>query len=80
MTEVRKLFDVNFFGHMAMTHEFLPLLLAASDACIVNIASLAGMMPVPYNSAYNASKAALLSFGDTLRVELSPFKYAYYFL
>lgn len=78
MDEVRKLFDVNLFGHMAMVHEFLPLLLAANNACVVQISSLAGMMPVPFNCAYNASKAALLSFGDTLRVELAPFGYVYF--
>lgn len=73
MDRVRALFDVNLFGAMSLVQEFLPLLIASGDARIVQISSLAGLMPVPFNSAYNASKAALLSFGDTLRVELSPF-------
>jgi len=73
MEQVRKLFEVNFFGIMTMVQEFLPLLMASTKPCIVQIASLAGLMPVPFNCAYNASKAALLSYGDTLRVELAPF-------
>lgn len=73
MDRVRAVFDVNLFGAMTVAHEFLPLLLAAGDARIVQMSSLAGLMPVPFNSAYNTSKAALLSFGDTLRVELKPF-------
>lgn len=74
MDRVRAVFDVNLFGAMTVVHEFLSLLLAAGDARIVQMSSLAGLMPVPFNSAYNTSKAALLSFGDTLRVELKPFK------
>ena len=62
---------------MSLVQEFLPLLIASGDARIVQISSLAGLMPVPFNRAYNASKAVLLSFGDTLRVELASFKYAF---
>ncbi|ETW84895.1 hypothetical protein HETIRDRAFT_311634, partial [Heterobasidion irregulare TC 32-1] len=72
MDRVRAVFDVNLFGAMTAVHEFLPLLLATGDSRIVQMSSLAGLMPVPFNSAYNTSKAALLSYGDTLRVELAP--------
>ncbi|KAG7099928.1 hypothetical protein E1B28_001721 [Marasmius oreades] len=74
MARVRQLYDVNFFGALEMVHVFLPLLLASNDACVAQISSLAALMPVPFNAVYNSSKAALLSFGDTLRVEMSPFK------
>ncbi|KAF5382349.1 hypothetical protein D9757_012708 [Collybiopsis confluens] len=73
MERIRQLYDVNLFGAMTMVQEFLPLLLKSQNARIINIASLAGLMPVPFNSGYNSSKAALLSYGDTLRVELAPF-------
>ena len=43
------------------------------EATIVQIGSLAGMMPYVFGSVYNASKAALHGFSDTLRVELAPF-------
>lgn len=49
MERVKKLFEVNLFGHMTMVHEFMPLLLASNGACIVQISSLAGLMPVPFN-------------------------------
>ena len=78
MSKVRALFDVNLFAVMEMVHVFLPLLLKSNEGRVVQIGSLAGLMPVPFGAAYNASKAALHSFGDTLRVELAPFKYVLY--
>ncbi|CAK5271519.1 unnamed protein product [Mycena citricolor] len=56
-----------------MVNEFLPLLMASGDGRIVNIGSIAGVMPYPFGSAYNASKAALHAYGNTLRIELAPF-------
>ncbi|KAJ7593188.1 hypothetical protein C8J56DRAFT_930571 [Mycena floridula] len=76
MTRVKEVFEVNLFGAMLMVKTFLPMLLvcASEDARVVHIGSLAGVMPVPFGPAYNASKAALHSYADTLRVELAPFK------
>ncbi|KAJ7270639.1 NAD(P)-binding protein [Mycena haematopus] len=71
--EVQGMFDVNVFGVMRMVQEFAPLLIASGDGRIVNIGSISGVMPYPFGSAYNASKAALHSFGNTLRLELAPF-------
>lgn len=62
---------------MRMVQEFVHLLIAASGT-IVNIGSIAAIMPFAFGSAYNASKGALHSYADTLRVELKPFKYALY--
>ncbi|THH14041.1 hypothetical protein EW146_g6252 [Bondarzewia mesenterica] len=73
LDEVKSLFNVNLFAVMEMVQQFLPLLLASADARIVQLGSLAGVMPVPFGAAYNASKAALHYYGDTLRVELAPF-------
>ncbi|KAA1470934.1 NAD(P)-binding protein, partial [Dentipellis sp. KUC8613] len=71
--EVKKLFDVNVFGTMAMIEEFVHLLLASQDGRIANIGSIAGMMTLPFGSAYSASKAALHAYSDALRAELAPF-------
>ena len=76
MKKVRQLFDINVIGHYAVTRAFIPLLIAAKDACIVNIASLAAVVPFPFNSVYASTKGALISFGDTIRLELAPFGYA----
>ncbi|KAK7038401.1 short chain dehydrogenase reductase [Favolaschia claudopus] len=73
MSEMRSLFELNVFAHMSMVQEFIHLLMAGDNACIVNIGSGAGLCAIPLQSGYNASKAALHSFSDTLRVELEPF-------
>jgi len=62
----------NLFSVMLLCKEFAPLLVAARGK-IVNIGSIAGLFPYAFGSVYNASKAALHSYGDTLRVEMVPF-------
>ncbi|KAF7369808.1 Arabinanase/levansucrase/invertase superfamily protein [Mycena venus] len=71
--EVKAMFEVNVFGVIRMVQEFAPLLIASGDGRIVNIGSISGVMPYPFGSSYNASKAALHSYGNTLRLELAPF-------
>jgi len=56
---------------MRMCQEFAPLLIEAKGT-IVQIGSLAGVMPYVFGSTYNASKAALHAYSNTLRVELAP--------
>jgi NAD(P)-dependent dehydrogenase (short-subunit alcohol dehydrogenase family) len=68
---MRNLMDVNFFGHVAMTKTFLPLLVTKRDSRVVNICSVAGFISGPGNSAYSASKYALESFSDCLRREMA---------
>ncbi|KAL1648861.1 NADPH-dependent 1-acyl dihydroxyacetone phosphate reductase [Diplodia intermedia] len=71
-SEVQQTFEVNVFSVMRMCQEFAPLLIEAKGT-IVQIGSLAGVMPYVFGSVYNASKAALHAYSNTLRVELSPF-------
>lgn len=73
MDEVKAMFDVNVFAVMSMIQSFTKLLIASGDARIVNIGSIAGVMPYPFGSTYNASKAAVHAYSDTLRLELAPF-------
>ena len=68
---MRTLMDVNFFGHVAMTKTFLPLLVAKRDSRVVNVCSIAGFISGPANSAYSTSKHALESFSDCLRREMA---------
>lgn len=72
MELLRKVMDVNFFGHVAMTKKFLPLLITKRDSRVVNICSVAGYLAAPGMSAYCASKYALESFSDCLRREMFP--------
>ncbi|KAK3675361.1 NADPH-dependent 1-acyl dihydroxyacetone phosphate reductase [Recurvomyces mirabilis] len=72
MDEIRDVFETNVFAVMNMCQAFAPLLIA-SKGTIVQIGSLAAVMPYVFGSVYNASKGALHSYTDTLRVELAPF-------
>ena len=70
--EAKKIFDVNVFAIMRLCQVFAPLLITAHGT-IVMIGSLAGVIPYVFGSVYNASKAALHAYANTLRVELAPF-------
>ncbi len=67
----KKIFDVNFFGLIAVTQAFVPFLIA-SKGTIINIGSVAGLTPVLWQPYYNASKAAVNLLTDQLRLELAP--------
>ena len=74
----RDLFDTNFFGALSVIQAFLPLLMTAANSSsnppmIVNNTSIVGVIPIPFQGVYNASKAALASLTDTLRLELQGF-------
>ncbi|KAI0157812.1 putative short-chain dehydrogenase/reductase [Xylariaceae sp. FL1272] len=77
LDEARKIFEVNVVGTLAVCQAFTPLLAATAraglPARIVNIGSVTSRMQVPWQGIYNASKAALHSMNDTLRIELAPF-------
>lgn len=64
------LFDINFQGVVNGTRAFLPILVAQNDGVIVNTSSVYGLLGMPYQSAYCASKFAVRGFTDALRQEL----------
>ncbi|KAI0154651.1 NAD(P)-binding protein [Xylariaceae sp. FL1272] len=68
----QRMFDVNLFGPMRMVRTFHGMIIRAQGS-IVNIGSIGGIIPFLYGSSYNASKAALSHWGNTLRVEMAPF-------
>lgn len=70
--EVQQTFEVNVFAVMRICQAFAPLLIR-SKGTIVQIGSLAAVIPYVFGSVYNASKAALHAYSNTLRVELAPF-------
>ena len=67
--EIRRQFEVNVFGALAFVQAFLPQL-RVSRGRIVLVGSISGRLGVPFIASYSASKAALRSFADALRVEL----------
>lgn len=69
MAEWRRQFEVNFFGHVAMTQALLPALLDGTGT-VVNISSLGGRVALPTYGAYAGSKFALEAVSDALRREV----------
>ena len=69
---IRHEFDVNVFGSLAVINAFLPALRRARGR-IVQIGSVTGKFPLPFNGPSSASKAALEAFADVYRAELKPF-------
>ncbi|CZT15777.1 related to estradiol 17 beta-dehydrogenase [Ramularia collo-cygni] len=74
--EAKDLFDINVWGHLAITQAFLPLLRKSPKAMIVNHTSIGASLIIPFQAVYNASKAAMSTFTQTLRIELQPFDIA----
>ena len=68
--DFHKVFGVNFYGTVHMVKEFLPFLMKRSEAQILNISSMGGYVPVPGQTIYGASKAAIKLFSEGLRSEL----------
>ncbi len=70
---LRAQFDTNVFGLMAVTRAFVPAMIRKRRGRIVNVGSIAGRLTMPFMGAYNASKFAVESLSDALRMELHPF-------
>jgi len=68
--DIMRVMEVNFFGTMLMTRAFLPHLLERPEGLIVNISSMGGFLPVPGQTIYGASKAAVKLFTEGLASEL----------
>jgi NAD(P)-dependent dehydrogenase (short-subunit alcohol dehydrogenase family) len=71
LDEVRREYDVNFFGAIAVTQAFIPLLRRARGR-IVNMSSIGGMVSAPFVAPYASTKFALEALSDSLRMELAP--------
>lgn len=68
--DIHRIFNVNYFGTVQMVKEFLPLLMKRPEAQILNISSMGSYVPVPGQTIYGASKAAIKLFTEGLRMEL----------
>ncbi len=67
---IEKVMNVNFYGTLYMTKAFLPILLERPEAHLVNVSSMGGFLPVPGQSVYGASKAAVKLLTEGLYAEL----------
>jgi len=67
---IERVMNVNFYGTLYMTKAFLPHLLQRPEAYLVNVSSMGGFLPVPGQSIYGASKAAVKLLTEGLYAEL----------
>ena len=70
--DIRRIAETNFLGAVSAARHALPAL-RASRGVLLNVSSVAAVMPIPFQSFYSATKAALLSFSDCLRNEVRPY-------
>src|SRR5699024_2719613 len=72
-SELKQQFATNVFAPLALAQLCFPLLRQSPKATIVNLGSVSGILTTPFSGAYCATKAALHSLSDALRMELAPF-------
>lgn len=72
LTDGEKILEVNLMGMIKVTRQFLPLI-RRSKGRIINIESLAALMPIPHSLFYGTSKAGAGGFSDNLRVGMYRF-------
>lgn len=71
--EVYNQFNTNFFGAHRMCRNVLPFMRQKKKGLIINISSVAGVISLPFQSMYSASKYALEAMSEALRIEVKPF-------
>jgi short-subunit dehydrogenase len=73
MAEARHQLDVNLFGVLRVCRAVLPVMRRQGVGYIVNIGSIGGLIAIPYQPLYSASKFALEGMTESLRLEVRPF-------
>lgn len=70
--EIRRMFEINFFGLANMTKAVLPVMRKQRSGHIVNVASIGGLVGFPAVGFYNATKFAVDGFSESLSKETAP--------
>ena len=73
LEEMRRQFDVNVFGAVAVAKAFLPRFRERRRGFIVNVTSMGGMITMPGIAYYCGSKFALQGISEVMRAEMAPF-------
>ena len=70
---VKMQMDTNFLGLVHLTREVLPIMRKQGVGTIINFGSIGGLMGLPFQGFYSASKFAIEGFSEALRMEVKPF-------
>ncbi|MFZ6031583.1 MAG: SDR family oxidoreductase [Chloroflexota bacterium] len=73
LEEARAEFETNFFGAVRVSRQVLPVMRRQESGYLVHIGSLAGLLGIPFQGFYSASKFALDGLMEALRAEVSPY-------
>lgn len=71
--DAQRQLDVNFFGMVRMNRQVLPIMRAQGYGRIINLSSVAGAIPIPFQTYYSVSKAAVNAYTLALANEVRPF-------
>lgn len=71
--QAQALFDVNVFGVLRVTNAVLPTMRRQGKGRIINISSILGLIPSPYNALYSSTKHAIEGYSESLDHELRTF-------
>lgn len=73
LDELRQVMETNFFGQAAMISAVLPLMREKGRGRIVNFSSINGLLGIPFEGAYTASKHAVEGYSECLSLEVKPY-------
>ena len=71
--EIKFQFETNFFGVLRVCQEALPVMRRQKSGYIINVSSIGGLIGIPFQGAYSASKFAIEGLTEVLRMEVKPF-------
>ncbi len=73
VAEAREQFEVNFFGVLRVCRAVLPVMRKQGQGMVVNIGSIGGLVAIPYQGLYSATKFAVEGLSESLRLEVRDF-------
>ena len=73
LADAKRQLDVNFFGMVNVNRAVIPIMRRQASGRIVNLSSVAGAIPIPFQTYYSASKAAINSYTMATANEIKPF-------